>query len=64
MVINFYTQEEENSQTAMILACINGHTTVAELLIQKGADVNYPDKVRFQWRCSLARSLICSQPPN
>ena len=30
-----------------MLACMFGHKAVAELLIQKGANVNYQDKVRL-----------------
>ena len=39
-------QEEDNYITAMIDACKNGHKAVVELLIHKGANVNYQDKVR------------------
>ena len=38
-------QEKGNSMTALVLACENGHKAVAELLIHKGANVNYQDKV-------------------
>ena len=40
----YYLQEFD--QTALIVACENGHKDVAELLILKGADVNYRDNVR------------------
>ena len=40
-------QDEEGSCiTALFLACQNGHKAVVELLIQKGANINYQDKVR------------------
>ena len=35
--------------TALMLACLNGHKAVSELLIQKGADVNYQDKVSLRY---------------
>ena len=39
-------QEEDNYITAMIDACKNGHKAVVELLVHKGANVNYQSKVR------------------
>ena len=39
-------QEEHKYQTALIAACANGHTPVVELLIRKGANSNYQNKVR------------------
>lgn len=38
-------QEEKNCTTALILACQSGHKAIAELLIDKGANVDYQDKV-------------------
>ena len=41
-----FMQEEKNCTTALALACENGHKAVAELLVHKGANVNYQNKVR------------------
>ena len=40
-------QEEKNCTTALSLACSEGHKAVVDLLIQKGANVNYQDKVCY-----------------
>ena len=40
-------QEKTNCITALGLACQYGHKAVAELLILKGAKVNYQDDVRL-----------------
>ena len=47
-------QEESHCITALGLACEAGHKAVAELLIFKGAQVNYQDNVR---RVELSRIL-------
>lgn len=42
-------QEEKrlNCATALILACSCGHKAIVNMLIQKGALINYQDKVRI-----------------
>ena len=47
VVIHLYIQEESHCITALCLACECGHKAVAELLIFKGAKVNYQDTVRL-----------------
>ena len=42
-----HVQEEKNCITALGLACECGHKAVAELLILKGAEVDYQDNVRL-----------------
>ena len=44
-IILFIIQEERNNNTALMLACLRGHKTIADLLIQKGASVNNRNKV-------------------
>ena len=39
-------QEEGGCITALYLACLNGHKNAVQLLIQKGANINYQNKVR------------------
>ena len=39
-------EEQYLYATALSLACRSGHRGVAKLLIQRGANVNYRDKVR------------------
>ena len=46
-----------NYITALGLACHNGHKAVAELLILKGAEVNYQDDVRL---VELSRVMMYS----
>ena len=46
VIIMALIQEEYNCTTALILACENGHIATVELLIHKGANVNYQDKVK------------------
>ena len=43
----YYFFQDKYGETALILACMFGHKAVAELLIQKGANVNYQDKVKL-----------------
>ena len=38
--------QNEYGETALIAACGQGHVTIAALLIEKGALVNYLSKVR------------------
>ena len=38
--------QDEYGETALIAACGQGHVTIAALLIEKGALVNYQNKVR------------------
>ena len=40
-----FFQEKGNGDTALILACMKGHSAVAKLLVDEGADVNYMTKV-------------------
>ena len=47
LVVHLYMQKENNCITALGLACEAGHKAVAELLILKGAKVNYQDNVRL-----------------
>ena len=46
-MVRLYMQEERQCITALGLACHSGHKAVAELLILKGARVNYQDNVRL-----------------
>ena len=46
-VVYLHMQEESHCITALGLACEAGHKAVAELLILKGAKVNYQDNVRL-----------------
>ena len=39
-------QEKHKCQTALIAACASGHKAVVELLICKGANSNYQNKVK------------------
>ena len=44
----------QNANTALSLACRHGHGAVAELLIQKGANVHHQDKVHLMYTCVCA----------
>ena len=37
-----------NYRTVLLSACANGHRAVAELLIHKGASINYQDKLKVR----------------
>ena len=37
----------QKGNTPLLLACLNGHSDVAQLLIIRGADVDVPDKVSY-----------------
>ena len=39
--------QDERGETALIMACIKGHVVTADLLINRGANVNYLNKVRL-----------------
>ena len=39
--------------TALITACQEGHTGIAHLLVEKGATVNYQNKVKLLLQCSM-----------
>ena len=41
--------QDEYGDTALIGACVAGHVTVAAVLIEKGALVNYQNKVTPLW---------------
>ena len=47
IVVCYFIQEEKTCTTALILSCENGHKSIAKLLINKGANLNYQDKVRL-----------------
>ena len=51
--------------TALIMALINGHFDVAGLLIERGADVNMPDKVgrTALWAAVDAHTMPASNRP-
>ena len=38
--------QTHNNPTALGLACMKGHTAVAELLLDGGANINFQDRVR------------------
>lgn len=40
-------QTETNHDTALTLACVGGHTSLAQLLIKRGADLEHRDKKGF-----------------
>lgn len=40
-------QSDSSHDTALTLACVGGHTTLANLLIQRGADIEHRDKKGF-----------------
>lgn len=40
-------QSDGSHDTALTLACVGGHTTLANLLIQRGADIEHRDKKGF-----------------
>ena len=46
MLVHIILQEKTNCITALCLACRYGCKDVAELLIVKGAEVDYQDNVR------------------
>ena len=39
--------------TALIIACQEGHTQVAALLLERGAAIDYMNKVRLLLQCSM-----------
>ena len=39
--------QDDLGETALIRACIKGHVATADLLINRGANVNYLNKVRL-----------------
>ena len=45
--------------SALMSACQNGHTEVADLLIEKGAMVEYHNKVRLLVQCVVCASSLC-----
>ena len=48
LILTCYMQE---GCTPLLLACENGLSDVAELLINKGADVDVTDKVSYMYLC-------------
>ena len=48
LILTCYMQK---GNTPLLLACLNGHSDVAQLLINKGADVDMPDKVSYMYLC-------------
>ena len=50
--------QDEWGSTALIIACIEGHVATATVLINKGATVNYLNKVRLM--SVLTVSYVCS----
>ena len=56
-VIHLCIQEESRCITALGLACKCGHKAIAELLILKGAKVNYQDKVRLLVSSQVMRKV-------
>ena len=45
-------------RTALTVACCNGHKSVAELLIHRGANVNHKDKVHIIDDCFVATIVL------
>ena len=45
----FTTCCSQNERTALMLAIYMGHTSVAEELISRGAEVNAKDEVNVKW---------------
>ena len=39
--------------TALVVACERGHVDVARLLIERGAVIDYQNKVRLLLQCSM-----------
>ena len=58
LVLYLYMQEESHGITALGLACEGEHKAVAELLIFKGANVNYEDNVRLDELSRVLRYFI------
>ena len=61
LVVYPYMQEESHCITSLGLACEAGHKAVAELLIFKGAKVNYQDNVRLVELSRILRYLLSFQ---
>ena len=45
--------QDEYGDTALMGACKQGHVTIAALLIEKGATVDYQNKVRLSIMCII-----------
>ena len=50
--------QDEWGYTALIMACRYGHVETADLLIKKGATVNYRTKVRLMFVLLMSYSLV------
>ena len=53
-----YPIQEEWGVTPLSGACIEGNATTAALLIEKGAKVNYIDKVRLLLSSFIVRDIV------
>ena len=49
----------QNGRSALMLAAEMGHTEIAALLIERGADIQAKDKVRSDSLLKLLCSLLC-----
>ena len=58
LMLFLYMQEKSHCITALGLACEAGHKAVAQLLILKGANVNYQDNVRLVELSRVMRYFI------
>ena len=45
--------------TALMNACASGHTATANLLIERGAEVEYHNKVRLLVQCIVCAWSLC-----
>ena len=52
--------QNESGNTALIMACGGGHVATADLLINKGATVNYLSKVRLMSVLTVALISVWS----
>ena len=48
LILTCYIQE---GYTPLLVACLNGHSDVAQLLINQGASMDVTDKVSYMYLC-------------